>query len=174
MPIASQTAKARIAGAFYLVSILSAIAAEAFIKGRLLYAAGLIPVLCFTVTTLLLYSIFQSVNRPIALLAALSNLIGLALEAVEWHVFGLNTAIILHGIYCLLIGYLVLTCNFLPRPLAIPIMLAGLAWLTALTPQLVHGIHAYIQIVGFAGEAATMLGLALIKTKKHSSTAIPA
>jgi hypothetical protein len=53
--------KARIAGVFYLFSVATAIFAEAFVRGKLLYAVGLIPVLCFTVVTLLLYSIFRPV-----------------------------------------------------------------------------------------------------------------
>jgi hypothetical protein len=46
--------KARVAGVFYLLAVLSAVFAEVFVRGRLLYAAGLIPVMSFAIVTLLL------------------------------------------------------------------------------------------------------------------------
>ena len=52
---ASPRLKARVAGVFYLLAVLTAAFPEGFVRGRLLYAAGLIPVAAFVVVTLLLY-----------------------------------------------------------------------------------------------------------------------
>jgi hypothetical protein len=155
---ASPRLKARYAGAFYLISVLTAVFAEAFVHGRLLFAVGLIPVLCFTVVTLLLYGIFRPVNRSISWLAASSNLVGLAFEALELHLRGVNVALVFHGIYCLLIGYLVLRSTFLPRILGALMALAGLCWLTLSLP-LAHYSHSYSQTLGFFGEGSLMLWL---------------
>jgi hypothetical protein len=85
---ASPRFKARLAGVFYLLAVLSAAFAEGLVRGRLLYAAGLIAVACFVVVTLLLYQLFKPVNRSLALLAALFNLVSLTLEALELHLWG--------------------------------------------------------------------------------------
>ena len=57
---------------------------------------------------LLLYGIFKPVSRNLAMLAACFNLVGLSFEALELHVRGVNVALIFHGLYCLVIGYLAL------------------------------------------------------------------
>lgn len=160
---ASPNFKARTAGFFYMVSVLSAIFAEAFIRGRLLYAVGLVPVLCFALVTLLLYSIFQAVNRNVALIAAVFNLVGLFFEAIERHPLGVNAALMFHGVYCLLIGYLVFRSLFLPRIFGVLIALAGLAWIFISPPaHLSHSLHTYAQALGFAGEGSFMLWLLLL------------
>jgi hypothetical protein len=157
--LASPNSNARAAGVFYLLSVLTAAFAENFIRGKLLYAVGLIPVLCFAAATLLLYRIFRPVNRSVSLLAALSNLVGLAFEALELHPLGMNMALVFHGIYCLLIGCLVLRSTFLPRILGVLMGLAGVGWLASLSPALGHRLHPYDQTLGFLGEGALMLWL---------------
>ncbi len=155
--------KARIAGVFYLLSVLTAILAEALIRGRLLFALGLVPILCFTVVTLLLYGIFEPVNRRIALLAVFFNLLGLALEALELHLPGANFALVFHGFYCFLIGYLVLKSIFLPKVLGALMAFSGLAWLlAALSSPLAHSLHSYTQAAGFLGEGSLMLWLLVV------------
>lgn len=156
---ASPSLKARIAGVFYLLSVLTAIFAEAFVRGKLLYVVGILPVLCFATVTLILYGIFKPVSRTVALTAAFSNLVGLFFEAVEWHLRGVNAALVCHGVYCVLIGYLVVRSTFLPRILGVPMAVAGLAWLITLSPQLAHSLHSYAQTLGFLGEGLLMLWL---------------
>jgi hypothetical protein len=151
--------KARLAGAFYFLSVASAIFAEAFVRGKLLYAAGLIPVSCFAVATLLIYGIFKPVNRSVALLAALFNLLSLAIEALELHFGHVNAALALHGIYCLMVGYLVFRSTFLPRILGAPMAFAGLCWLTSLSPPLAGSLHRVIEPAGLVGEGSLMLWL---------------
>jgi hypothetical protein len=56
---ASPRFKARIAGALYLLSVVTAAFTELFVRGRLNIAGGLIAVAVMVVVTLLLYDIFK-------------------------------------------------------------------------------------------------------------------
>jgi hypothetical protein len=154
--------KARIVGVFYLLAVLTAAFAEGFVRGRLLFAVGLIPVACFVVVTLLLYQLLKPVDRRLALLAALFNLVSLTLEALELHLWGANVALIFHGLYCLLIGYLVFRSAFLPRILGVLMAVGGLAWLTDLSVPLTNQLSPYNLIIGFTGEGLLMLWLLVI------------
>lgn len=49
---ASPQLKARAAGIFYLLAVLTAAFAESLVRGRLLHAVGLMPVVCFAIVTL--------------------------------------------------------------------------------------------------------------------------
>lgn len=154
--------KARVAGVFYLLAVLTAAFVESFIRGKLLYAAGLMPVACFAVVTLLVYQILKPIHRGIALLAAVFNLVGLGFEALELHFRGANVALIFHGLYCLLIGYLVFRSMFLPRILGMLIAIGGVAWLTDLSIPLTNHLSPYNVITGFAGEGLLMLWLLVL------------
>ncbi len=93
------------------------------------------------------------------MLAALLNIVGLTFEALELHLWGVNAALIFHGFYCLLIGYLVLRSAFLPRILGVLIAIGGLAWLTDLSTPLTNHLSPYNVITGFTGEGLLMLRL---------------
>jgi phosphoglycerol transferase MdoB-like AlkP superfamily enzyme len=159
---ASPRFKARVAGLFYVLAVLTAAFAEGLVRGRLLYAAGLLPVACFVVVTLLLYQLFKPAGRSLALLAALFNLVSLTFEALELHLWGVNIALIFHGLYCLLIGFLVFRSAFLPRILGLLMALGGLAWLTDLSIPLTDHLSPYNVISGFVGEGSLMLWLLVI------------
>jgi Domain of unknown function (DUF4386) len=162
--------KARVAGVFYLLAVLSAVFTEAFVRGRLLYAAGLIPVVSFAIVTLLLYQFLKPVKRSLAWLAAFFNLVGLTLEALEFHLRGANIALIFHGLYCLLIGFLIFRSTFLPRILGVL-----MAMLTDLSIPLTDHLAPYNVIAGFTGEGILMLWLLVIglnvqRWKQQSNT----
>jgi len=159
---ASPRLKARVAGSFYVLAVATAAFAEGFVRGRLLYAAGLIPVVAFVVVTLLLYQIFKPVNRSLALLGALFNLVGLTFEGLEWHLWGVNIALIFHGLYCLVVGFLVFRSAFLPRTLGVLMAVGGLAWLTDLSIPLTDHLSPYNVICGFTGEGLLMLWLLVV------------
>ena len=97
--------KARVAGGFYLLAVVSAVLAEALLRGRLLRAVGVIPIASFAIVTLLLYWLLRPVNRGVMLLAAILNFISLTLEALELHLRGANIALGFHGLYCLVVGF---------------------------------------------------------------------
>ncbi|MBI3650027.1 MAG: DUF4386 domain-containing protein [Acidobacteria bacterium] len=96
---------ARIAGTFYLITIIMGVFAEVFVRGALvvrddaaatatnilahesLYrfglAADLIMLACYIVVTLLFYGLFKPVGRSLSLLAAFFSLVGIAVLAVN-------------------------------------------------------------------------------------------
>ena len=151
--------KARMAGGLYLLSVLVAVFAEFFTRGGLGFAAVLIPVSCYVAVTLLLYGIFWPVNRSLILLAVCFNFMGLALEALRLQPRGMNIAVVFHGFYCLLIGYLILRSTFLPRILGALMAFSGLVWLVYLSPPLARYLTPYNTAFGLLGEATPMLWL---------------
>lgn len=155
----SPSLKARVAGVFYLASVLTAVFAEFFAPGKLGVAAIAIPVACYAVVTLLLYSIFRVVNRRAALFAALFSLAGLALEALQWQPRGIDAAVVLHGVFCLLTGWLIFKSTFLPRFLGLLIAISGIIWLIYLAPTVANFISPYNTLLGLLGEALPMLWL---------------
>lgn len=127
---ASPRFKARIAGAFYVFSVLSAIFFEMFLRGKMGYAANFIQMSGMVAVTLLSYYIFKAVNRSLSLLAASFNLVGLMFEALRLNSQGVNIAVVFHGIFCMLIGFLIYRSTFLPRILGALIAFGGLSWLS--------------------------------------------
>jgi hypothetical protein len=129
--------KARVAGVFYLLNILTG-AFALFAGGRLGVAANLIVAVCYIAVTLLFYDIFEPVNRGLSLLAAFFGLVGCTLGALgAFHLAPLHiNNLVFFGFYCLLIGYLIFRSTFLPRILGVLMAIGGLGWLTFLAPPL--------------------------------------
>jgi hypothetical protein len=65
----------------------------------------------------------------------------------------------LFGFYCLLIGYLIFRSAFLPRFLGVLMAVAGLGWLTFLSPALARSLSPYNFLPGVFGEAWLTLWL---------------
>ena len=156
---ASPRLKARIAGALNFFSLLTAGLTETFVRDRLNFVGGYIAIAGMVVVTLLLYGIFKPVNRRLSLLAASLALVGLTFEALRWQPHGVNTAIVFHGFYCLLIGYLIFRSTFLPRILGALMAFAGLGWLTYLLPRLVNYLSPYNLASAILAELSLMLWL---------------
>jgi uncharacterized protein DUF4386 len=159
---ASPRAKARMAGALYLFSLMTAAFGELFLRGRLAYAVGLIAILGMLAMTLLFYAIFKAVNRRLALLAASCNLVGLIFEAIRLNPLGVDIALVFNGLFCLLIGYLIFNSTFLPRILGALMAIAGLGWLTYLSPPFANYLAPYNLAFGVLGEASVCLWLLLM------------
>jgi Domain of unknown function (DUF4386) len=51
-----------------------------------------------------------------------------------------DISFVFFGFYCLLIGYLIFRSGFLPRILGAGMAIAGLGWLTFLSPPLAHDL----------------------------------
>jgi hypothetical protein len=158
------TFKARIAGVFYLLTILTGMFG-ALVNNRLYTdAANLIAAACYVVVTVLFYKIFAPVSRNLSLLAALFSLAGCALGALDS--LHLNPTqfnnFVLFGMYCLIIGYLIVRSTFLPPFLGILMALAGLGWLTVLSPQLAKHLSHYTMVTGLVGEGSLTLWLLLV------------
>jgi len=211
---ASPRRKARIAGVFYLLEMLTGAFAIIFVGGRLFvfgdtaatatnilaheslfqlgFAANLIQFACYVAVTGLFYDLFKPVNKSLSLLAAFFSLVGCAIGAVSClfefapltvlggaqylNVFTLeqlqalslmflklygqlfNISFVFFGFYCLLIGYLIFRSTFLPRILGVLMAIAGLGWLTFLSPALTHALSPYILAAGL-GEVSLTLWL---------------
>jgi hypothetical protein len=155
--------KARIAGVFYLLTFLTG-GVALFVRGRLGLVAGLIAGACYIAVTLLFYDIFKPVNRSLSLLAAFISFAGCAIgplslfQLVPSHI----NSLVFFGFYCLLIGYLIFRSTFLPRVLGALMALAGLGWLTFLSPPLANHLSPYIFAPGILGEGSLTLWLLVI------------
>ena len=155
---ASPRFRARMAGVFFSLTMLTA-AVTHVARGRLNFAAdlaaGIVEVSGMVAVTLLFYFIFKPVSRSLSLLAASFNLAGLTLEAIQV----LNIGLVFHGLYCLVIGYLIFRSTFLPRILGALMEIAGLCFLTFLSPPLANYQPPYNLLAGLAGEGLVMLWL---------------
>src|SRR5580692_9512543 len=125
---ASPRFKARMAGALNFFSLITVGLTESFVRGTWNFVGGYIGIASNVVVTMLLYNIFKAVNRCLSLLAASFALVGLTFEAFRLQPQGVNLAIVVHGFYCLLIGYLTFKSTFLPRILGVLMAFAGVGW----------------------------------------------
>lgn len=176
--------KARIAGVFYLLTILTG-ALAVVLGGRKLVvygdAANLVATVCYIVVTLLFYDIFKPVNRRLSLLAMFFGLMGCAIGALSTlHLVpSYINALVFFGFYCLLIGYLILRSAFLPRILGALMAFAGLGWLTFLWPPLAERLSPYNVAPGLLGETTLTLWLLVMGVnvqrwrEQASATGVP-
>jgi len=160
---ASPRPRARITGVVYLLYFLTAVSAEVFVgRSRLVAydAVNLIAYAFYVAVTLLFYYLFTPVNRNLSLLAAFFSLLGCANDVLSFfHVAPYKiSSLVFFGPYCLLIGYLIFRSAFLPRILGVLMALAGLGWLTFLSPLANH-LSTYLKALGFLAEASLMLWL---------------
>ena len=95
-------------------------------------------------------------NATLSLLAALVSLVGIVAGPS-----GLTSVnpLVFFGIYCLLIGYLIVQSTFLPRSLGGLMAFASLGWLTFLSPTLAQSLYPYNLVPGIVGEGALTLWL---------------
>jgi len=145
--------RARIAGVFYLLTFLTG--GAALFGGRMGFAAIIIASACYIAVTVLFYGLFKPVNRSLSMLAAIVSLVGCTAGALK-----LNPLPIF-GVYCLLIGYLIFRSDFLPRFLGVLMAIAGLGWLTFLSPPLARYLSPYNFAPGLIGEGALTVWLLL-------------
>jgi hypothetical protein len=177
---ASPGLKARMAGALFLLLVLTAAFTEFFARGRLSsaadLAAGIIEVSCMIIVTLLFYDIFRTVNRRLSLLAASLNFVALALELLQFLPHGVNIGLGFHGFYWILIGYLIFRSTFLPRVLGAPMAIAGVCWLTFLSPPLANDLSPYNLALALLVEGLVMLWLLVmgVKVQRWKEQASPA
>lgn len=73
-----------------------------------------------------------------------------------------GVGLVFDGLFLILLGGLIISSTFLPRALGILVTLAGVGWLTFLAPSLTTPALPYVEILGFAAEAALMLWLLIV------------
>ena len=86
----------------------------------------------------------------------------LALMFLQFHAQATSVSLIFFGLYCLMIGYLIFRSAFLPRILSVLMVLAGLGWLTFLSPPLGNSLIPYNELLGGLAEISLMLWLLVI------------
>lgn len=160
---ASPRSRARVAGFFYLLTFVTGSMAALFVGHLAAWgdAAGLFATFFYVVVILLFYDLFRVVNRPLALLAVLFGMVGCsfgALTAFHEVPFHINS-LVFFGVYCLLIGYLVVRSTFLPQVLGFLMAFAGLGWLTFASASLAHSLAPYNAFPGLLGEGSLTLWL---------------
>ena len=82
----------------------------------------------------------------------------LTLMFLKLYGLAFNTSLVFFAFYCLTIGCLILRSSFLPRILGGGMVLAGLGWLTFLSPSFSRVLIPYVMVAGI-GEAALMIWL---------------
>jgi hypothetical protein len=78
--------------------------------------------------------------------------------------------LVLFGIQCVLVGYLIFESTFLPRVLGVLMMIAGLGWLTFAWPAFAAALTPFNLIPGMIGEGITLVWL-LVKGVQRDGTA---
>ena len=100
-------------------------------------------------------------SRPLSAIAAVVSLVGCILGALN--AFGLTLVsvnpLVLFGVYCLLIGLLIMRSNLLPRFLGALMVFGGAGWLTFVSPSLAHTLAPYNFAPGLLGEGVLTLWL---------------
>ncbi len=150
--------KARVAGAFYMITVVTAPFDYFVARGTHLgHAAGLVAGAAYVVVTLLLYDLLKPVSKSLSLLAAFFSLEGIAHS---------DDSLFFFGFYCILLGYLVLKSTFLPRVFGALMALAGLGLLintfSDLAPASVAHVLSTIGLGMDSGEILFALWLVLM------------
>lgn len=157
------------AGIFYLLTILTG-GFAAFIPGKLVVyaeAANLVASACYAVVTFLFYGLFKPVDASLSLIAAVFSLAGCALSVLGlFHLIPSPISsvnpLVFFGVYCLLIGYLILQSTFLPRILGVLMAFGGLGWLTFISPELANYLSPFNLAPGILGEGALTVWLLVV------------
>jgi hypothetical protein len=151
--------KARIAGAFYLLTFVAGIIALRSADSRI--AANLLATAAYVAVTLLFHDLFKPVNERISLLAAIVGFAGCAWSVLTlFHRAPLElNSLVFFGFYCLLIGYLIIRSTFLPRLLGVGMAIGGLGWLTFLSSPLANSLAPWNLAPGMLGEGLLTLWL---------------
>lgn len=151
---------ARMAGLFYLIVVLTG-GLSLVLRGAWGLAAGVVAGVCYVVVTLLFYVLFTPVSRNLSLMAAVVSLLGCAVGPLrQFDLLPVRISpLVFFGIYCLLISYLIFRSWFVPRFLGVLMMIAGLGWLTFLSPVLAKSLSPYNLFPGIVGESALTLWL---------------
>jgi len=157
---------ARETGLVYLLYFLTAVAGQALLsKGFSLAGAvtNFASVALYILVGILLYRLFRPTSNVLSAIAALFNFAGSAmtLMALLHNGNAPVSPLLFFGMYCLLIGILILRSGFLPRALGWLNAAAGIGWFLFLAPLHIHFLPVAIEILGFVAEAVLMLWLLL-------------
>jgi hypothetical protein len=171
---------ARLAGVFYLLNVVTSLFAFSGSGAHwMAVASGHIATACYIAVTVLFYGLFRPVNRSLSLAAAFFGLVACVIGSLNhFHLVPFQIhSLVFFGCHCLLIGCLILRSAFLPRILGALMAIAGLGWLTFLSPQFAHSLSPYPYIAGGIGEISLTLwllamGVNAARWKEQAGTAV--
>lgn len=162
MATSSPRLQARIAGAFYAINVVTSLVAFSGTGGRrVAFVSGLIATAAYVAVTAIFYVLFKAVDKRLSLIAAAFSLLGCApgiLSPFHLRPYTISPLVFFGG-YCLLIGYLILRSTFLPRIFGALMMLAGVGWVTFISPSLAKSLSPYNYYPGGIGEISLCLWL---------------
>jgi len=155
--------KARIAGSFYLLCIVTNVIELSGKGGHWLTVSfGLFSTASYGTVTVLFYYLFKPVGARLSLVAMLFGLAGCTIRVlrplglVPSHVH----STVFFGFYVLLIGYLILRSTFLPHTLGALMAIAGFSGLlTFVSPRLANQISPYQYVAAAVGEGTLTVWL---------------
>lgn len=154
---------ARIAGWCYVLNIATGSMALALGRSPLGQVSSLVATAAYAAVTILFYALFKPVSVRLSRLAAVAGLVGCALGTYSL-VAGVRAPIhplACFGVYCLLIGWLIVRSTFLPRALGAALIVGGLSWLTFASPDLSRRLAPYNMVPGILVETALTLWLVI-------------
>jgi hypothetical protein len=154
--------KAKFVAVLCLLSVLTAAFAEMFVHSKLGIAGALVAVLAMFALTLLCHELSYPLNRNLALLAVIFNLVGLTFEVLQSQPHGTNIAVVFNGFFCILVGCLAFRSTFASRILGALMMLGGSGWLTFLSAPLANYLSPYNLAFGLLGEGSVCLWILLM------------
>jgi hypothetical protein len=87
----------------------------------------------------------------------------LALTFLKLNAYAFDVYLVFFGLWCVLIGFLIFRSTFLPRVLGLLLAIAGLGWMTYLSPPLAsHLFFPYIAGASAVGEIPLLLWLLVV------------
>ena len=157
---------------FDLIAVASGLAVTALffelfkpVSGRLsLFAAYVNLMACaITAASCLLHFVPSAILRAADYFPIFTTkLEPVALLFLKMRVQTAAIGIVFAGVYCILIGLLILRSTLLPRSLGVLMTIAGLAWMTYLSPSLANRLAPFNSLVsGLIGEGCLMLWLTI-------------
>jgi hypothetical protein len=167
--------RARITGAVYLAYFLLAIAGTAFDShGVTASALNLASIAIYALLTVLFYFMFKPVSRWVSLLAALFSFAGCISSVMQTlHIAKYAVSpLIFFGIYCLLLGQLVVRSGFLPKMLGVLLVVAGVGWLLFIFP-FTKPFNSVTEIFGVVAEGTFCLWLLIAGAKPRRAKKQP-
>ncbi|WP_158819452.1 DUF4386 family protein [Granulicella sp. S156] len=155
---------ARTTGLIYLLYFLTAIVGQVLLSKHFAVSGkvtNFISIALYLVLGILFCRLFWPSGRILSSVAMLFNFAGVAMMLPELYPSGKPPAnpLLFFGVYCFLIGVLILRSAFLPRALGLLILIAGFGWFVFLAPWRMHGVAVFTEVLGFVAEAALMLWL---------------
>ncbi len=153
---------ARLAGFFYLVNTVTSLSSfSGKLGGAILTWSNWTATTAYVLVVILLYFLLRPAGRWLSAVAAIFGLIGCIDEELwKYSPFPVHVdSLVFFGVYCTLLGVLILRSKFMPRFLGGLLLLAGAGWLTFVSPNLSKICSPYNYIAGGLGEIPLMLWL---------------